>query len=42
MADASPTLYLVHLDVDVAAHPEPSPDLVELALAHDRHGQDLA
>ena len=24
-------LYLVHLDVDVAAHPEPSPDLVELA-----------
>lgn len=31
MADALPTLYLVHLDVDVAAHPEPSPDLVELA-----------
>ena len=31
MADAATTLYLVHLDVDVARHPEPSPDLVELA-----------
>src|SRR5690606_12187575 len=31
MAAASATLYLVYLDVDVAAHPEPSPDLVELA-----------
>lgn len=29
---AAPTiLYLVHADVDVAGHPEPSPDLVELA-----------
>ena len=25
------TLYLVHLDVDVATHPDPSPDLFELA-----------
>ena len=31
MAAAPNRLYLVHLDVDVAAHPEPSPDLVELA-----------
>ena len=31
MAADSATLYLVYLDVDVAAHPEPSPDLVELA-----------
>ena len=31
MADPSATLYLVYVDVDVAAHPEPSPDLVELA-----------
>ena len=33
MADPDPatTLYLVYVDVDVARHPEPSPDLVELA-----------
>ncbi|HEY4530306.1 MAG TPA: hypothetical protein VIG97_08255 [Luteimonas sp.] len=31
MAAAPNRLYLVHLDVDVAGHPEPSPDLVELA-----------
>ena len=31
MAATRTTLYLVHLDVDVAAHPDPSPDLVELA-----------
>lgn len=31
MAAARTILYLVHLDVDVARHPEPSPDLVELA-----------
>lgn len=31
MADARTTLYLVYVDVDVANHAEPSPDLVELA-----------
>lgn len=31
MAAAPTILYLVHLDIDVASHPEPSPDLVELA-----------
>ncbi len=30
-AGAATTLYLVYLDVDVARHPEPSPDLLELA-----------
>ncbi|NLA69093.1 MAG: hypothetical protein GX856_12790 [Gammaproteobacteria bacterium] len=31
MDGALPTLYLVYLDVDVAGHAEPSPDLVALA-----------
>ena len=32
MQDGAATkLYLVYLDVDVARHPEPSPDLLELA-----------
>lgn len=31
MTGPAPTLYLVYVDVDVARHPEPSPDLVELA-----------
>lgn len=31
MASTGTILYLVHLDIDVAAHPDPSPDLVELA-----------
>ncbi|MEN1942040.1 hypothetical protein WCE41_13335 [Luteimonas sp. MJ246] len=30
MGTREPILYLVHLDTDVARHPEPSPDLVEL------------
>lgn len=31
MAAGETTLYLVHVDTDVARHPDPSPDLVELA-----------
>ena len=31
MGASDTKLYLVHLDTDVARHPEPSPDLVELA-----------
>lgn len=31
MSGPPATLYLVYLDVDVGAHPEPSPDLLELA-----------
>ncbi len=31
MAGPNITLYLVHLDIDVARHPDPAPDLVELA-----------
>lgn len=31
MDDPPTTLYLVYVDLDVAAHPEPSPDLVALA-----------
>lgn len=31
MDGADPILYLVYVDIDVAGHPEPSPDLVELA-----------
>jgi len=31
MTGTGTTLYLVHLDIDVAAHPDPSPDLVELS-----------
>lgn len=31
MSAGASTLYLVYIDVDVARHPEPSPDLVELA-----------
>lgn len=31
MADPASILYLVHLDPDPADHPDPSPDLVELA-----------
>ena len=31
MASTGTILYLVHLDIDVAAHPDPSPDLVELS-----------
>lgn len=31
MADPAPTLYLVYLDVTVADHPDPAPDLVLLA-----------
>ena len=31
MTGPAPILYLVYVDVDVAQHPEPSPDLVELA-----------
>src|SRR5690606_34229905 len=30
MAGPDITLYLVHLDIDVAGHPDPAPDLVEL------------
>jgi len=31
MAGSDITLYLVHLDIDVAGHPDPAPDLVALA-----------
>ncbi|MGO1893491.1 MAG: hypothetical protein ACTH0Y_10000 [Luteimonas sp.] len=31
MADPVPALYLVYLDVAVADHPDPAPDLVPLA-----------
>ena len=31
MDGEAPTLYLVYVDVDVAGHAEPSPDLLELA-----------
>ena len=31
MASTGTILYLIHLDIDVASHPDPSPDLVELA-----------
>ena len=30
MAGPDITLYLVHLDIDVARHPDPAPDLLEL------------
>ena len=31
MAADETTLYLVHVDADMTRHPDPSPDLVELA-----------